>query len=96
MNSIPTFKLSRLRKIGWSHWDPIGTNDLNDRPDDEYDSYLMTAAARLWRGESVEDVGAYLVDIEVNYIGLSSQPNTKSRASKTAGAISDYIFELRN
>ncbi|MCB2050643.1 MAG: hypothetical protein KDE63_04360 [Novosphingobium sp.] len=95
MTTIPTFKLSRLREIGWSQWDPIGIDDLEDRPDDEYDTYLMQAAARLWRGVGAEDVAAYLVDIEAHYMGLGSSDHAQSRANKTVIAINDYISELR-
>ena len=48
------FKLSRLREIGWSLWDPIGLSGFEGTLDDEYDSYLLQAAGRLWNGASAE------------------------------------------
>ena len=47
MNHRPTFKVSRVREIGWGCWDPIGLANLEVRPDDEYDSYLLQNAGRL-------------------------------------------------
>jgi hypothetical protein len=48
MTARPTFKLSRLREIGWGRWDRIGLSGFADKADDEYDSYLLQAAGRLW------------------------------------------------
>ena len=60
----PKLKLSRLRDIGWSIWDPIGLmgseqnwDDEDCRPfADEYDSYLIQAAGQLRRGIADVDV----------------------------------------
>jgi hypothetical protein len=70
MTTRPTFKLSRLREIGWSRWDPIGLTGIENTPDDEYDSYLLQAAGRLWNGASEEEVTDYVVTIEIEYMGL--------------------------
>jgi hypothetical protein len=74
----PKIKLSRLRDIGWSVWDPIGLIGAEQHWSDEdclsfadeYDSYLLQAAGRLRRGEAASDVASYLAKIEVEYIGL--------------------------
>ena len=74
----PKLKLSRLRDIGWSVWDPIGLlgpdqkwTDEDCLPfADEYDSYLIQAAGRLRRGEAASDVASYLAKIEVEHMGL--------------------------
>ena len=52
MSKRPKLRLSRLRDIGWSLWDPIGLNDFGDDWEsvtfaDEYDSYLIKVAGML-------------------------------------------------
>jgi hypothetical protein len=92
----PKLKLSRLRDIGWSVWDPIGLlgddqkwSDEDCLPfADEYDSYLMQAAGRLRRGEATSDVASYLAKIEVEYIGLGTAFQAAlARAEKVVEAI---------
>jgi hypothetical protein len=95
MTARPTFKLSRLREIGWTEWNPIGL-DRDEDVEDEYDSYLLHAAGRLWNGESEEAVASYLADIEANHIGLGEGSGIKPRAFATAKAISEYAKSLRS
>jgi hypothetical protein len=83
--------LAALREVGWSDWDPIGLADLGDRPEDEYDSYLLTAAARLANGASEERVTDYLVDIEIRHMGLSEPPGVRNRAAKVVRRIAAII-----
>ena len=92
----PKFKLSRLREIGWIKWDPIGLNDLEDRPDDEYDSYLLQAVGRLWNGASEVDGADYLVGIETEHMGLSHKRDVRKRAADVVSALNNYISELRD
>lgn len=86
-----------LRDIGWEHWDPIGLldddGDWRDEPGfaDEYDTYLMQAAARLWRGDSDADVVEYLVGIESEHIGLGIGPDTRPRAVAVVAQIRAYV-----
>jgi hypothetical protein len=94
-------KLSRLREIGWSLWDPIGLRELSDDDwrdggpcADEYDGYLLQAAGRLRRGESKSEVIAYLVETETGHIGLSLNETTRSRAEATVTAINAYLETL--
>lgn len=95
MNSRPKFKLSRLRQIGWNRWDPIGLNDLDDRPDDEYDSYLLQAAGRLWNGATEHEVTDYLVSIEAEYMGLGHGAGVQERAREVVRELAGYVSELR-
>lgn len=101
MSDLPKVKLSRLREIGWSLWDPIGLRELCDGEwqkgggcADEYDGYLLQVVGRLRRGESFADVSAYLEDSEVGHIGLTRNSTTSSRAKATVEAISDYLSSL--
>lgn len=96
MNHRPKFKVSRLREIGWSRWDPIGLVNLDGRPDDEYDSYLLQAAERLWNGASQDEVADYLTIIETEHMGLENGPNVRSRADEAVRALSNYVAELRS
>ncbi len=92
----PKLKLSRLRDIGWSVWDPIGLigagqkwSDEDCLPfADEYDSYLVQAAVRLRKGEAASEVASYLANIEVEYIGLGGPLQAAlARAEKVIEAI---------
>jgi hypothetical protein len=95
MTVRPKFKLSRLREIGWSRWDPIGLNGLEDWPDDEYDDYLLQAAGMLWNGAHEDEVVGYLVSIETGHMGLEDVPGIRERARETVGALGQYVVELR-
>lgn len=97
----PKIKLSRLREIGWSEWDPIGLSQMGDDHwkdggacADEYDSYLLQVVGRLKRGEPIEDAVAYLEEIEIVHMGGGRVATTRSRAEATVAAISDYLAEL--
>jgi hypothetical protein len=90
MMARPKFQLSRLRDIGWSLWDPIELRGL-DQPDDEYDSYLMQAAGRLWNGASQEEVATYLVNIESDHMGLGH-----GHVEAVHEALNRYVSELRS
>ena len=95
MTPRATFKLSRLREIGWQRWDPIGLSGLENTPDDEYDSYLLQAAGRLWNGVSKEDVAEYLVEIEIEHMELCNAPGGRHRAREAVDALSAYVEEVR-
>lgn len=87
-------RLSRLRDIGWSEWDPIGILNKGDIWDhkpfaDEYDSYLIQAAGQLRRGVNPDEVLRYLIDIERDYMGLGMQRDTIERAKKVIKCIQD-------
>ena len=99
----PGIKLSKLRDIGWTLWDPIGLlsadgphpgkwNEEANLPfADEYDSYLISAASQLRRGEPHERVVSYLVEIETEHMGLGEAPTSLERAEAVVAAIlADY------
>ena len=95
MTAHPKFKISRLREIGWAKWDPIGLSGTESWPEDEYDSYLLQAAGRLWNGASRQEVASYLVSIETEYMGLGEAPGIQQRANEVADALRKYVTELR-
>lgn len=101
MTEQAKLKLSRLREIGWSLWDPIGLREISgdDWRDggacaDEYDRYLLQAVGRLRRGETNGDVVAYLEEVEVGHMGLTRSPTTDQRARATVDAIASYLTTL--
>ncbi|MGI9352142.1 MAG: hypothetical protein ACR2O3_11305 [Rhizobiaceae bacterium] len=91
----PKLKLSRLRDIGWSIWDPVGLLGSGQNWDDEdclpfadeYDSYMMQAAGQLRRGAPDADVTMYLVQIETEHMGIVSRRDALERAEKVVAAI---------
>lgn len=91
----PRIKLSRLRDIGWSLWDPIGLLGPDQRWDDEdclhfadeYDGYLIAAASQLRRGASEADVVAELVWVEKIHMGLGESDDSRERAQAVVDAI---------
>lgn len=93
--TTPKLKLSRLRDIGWSLWDPIGLLGPGQRWDeddaqafaDEYDTYLIEAAGLLRRGTLDQDVVERLVSIQTDHMNLALQPDTYERARSTVAAI---------
>lgn len=101
MSALPKVKLSRLREISWSLWDPIGLRELSDGEwqdgggcADEYDGYLLQVVGRLRRGDPAAEVAAYLEDTEVGHIGLTRSPSTSLRATATVEAIRDYLTTI--
>lgn len=65
MNPYPKIQLSRIRQIGWDHWDPIGirsfgTDGWKEGAADEYDAYLLQVVGKLHRGEPIESAISYL------------------------------------
>lgn len=94
----PRIKLSKLRDIGWSLWDPIGlldpespTGRWDDEANlsfaDEYDSYLIAVASQLRRGTSRDEVVAFLVEIETRHMAMGDSPSARPRAEAVVEAI---------
>ena len=88
----PKLRLSRLRDIGWTLWDPIGLLDEGDtwvgKPfADEYDGYLVHAAGQLRRGAPAQDVVDYLSRIESEHMGLGAATDMDVRIQAVVRAI---------
>lgn len=96
MSQIPTFKLSRLRDIGWTHWDPIGIVNMRADADDEYGRYLIKAAAMLWKSTCPKDVIDYLLQIEREYMGMGENSSAQDRAATTVAELATYVAGLRD
>jgi hypothetical protein len=94
LESPPKIKLSKLRDIGWSLWDPIGLLSPGQRWEDEdcllfadeYDTYLLEAAGLLRRGAAESEIVDYLVRVEAD--GMDGQrPDMRDRAQAVVDAI---------
>jgi hypothetical protein len=99
MVSTPKFELAHLRHIGWSEWDPIGLQEIDpewrlDGGDDEYDSYLLHVAGLIQNGRSEAEAIQYLVEIELNHMGMELSATTHSRAVSTVRVIKAYLQTL--
>lgn len=84
-------KLSQLREIGWTLWNPIRILRFRDDAPDEYDTYLSKTADMLRTGTSDADCIEYLIDIECNYMGIDMSDDTHTRATATVAAIRKII-----
>lgn len=88
--------LSRLRDIGWKHWDPIGLARGDGAPDeacaDEYDQYLVHVARMICQGNSKQESTAYLLGIASEHMGLSVV--NAHAAAATTQAIENYLMSL--
>lgn len=92
MANHPKIRLSRLRDIGWSLWDPIGLLSKNehwkDQPfADEYDSYLLKAAGMIRRGQPPEIAVNYLVGIQKDHMEQDIASGDIDRAEAVVSAI---------
>ena len=95
LTARPKIRLSRLRDIGWSLWDPIGLLEPGQKWDDEdclpfadeYDGYLMQVAGQLRRGVPDANVAKYLVQIETEHMGLGPGRGVLQRAERVVAAI---------
>ena len=99
MTTRPPIKLSRVRDIGWSEWDPIGLLAAGDTWDhkpfaDEYDAYLLKVAGDFRRGEELQEAVDYLISIERDHIGIGVRPGQEARAEATARALRGYMDDL--
>jgi hypothetical protein len=87
MRDEASISLPMLRDIGWREWDPIGLSPDDPCPDDEYDRYLLHVVSRLQGGEADPALVDYLVEIEIDHMGLNPNPTARVRASATVAAI---------
>ena len=99
MSTRPPTRLSVLRDIGWSQWDPIELNGSEggwqrSEAADEYDRYMLCVAGGLLRGEPDEALVHYLLNIETRHMGLAETPRARTRAAATVAAIREYLDSL--
>lgn len=99
MSTYPKMQLSRLREIGWKHWDPIGLANADGTWDeacaDEYDGYLLHIVSLLRGGQPAEQAVAYLDWASSEKMGLGRLDSRLHLASvKTVEAVLSYLKTL--
>lgn len=57
----------QVRAVLFDEWNPIGMEGRV--PEDEYDACVGPVTAKVWRGESVDEIAAYLDRSATNYFG---------------------------
>lgn len=97
MERYPGVRLSHLRKIGWSVWNPLGL-DLPERQAwrhvniAEYDNHLLHVACMLAKGGSQSDAVAYLEEAAREYPCLTLSSEERHQAAiGTAQAVEEYV-----
>ena len=85
--------LSALRDVGWRSWDPINLIELgaSEKVKDEYDTYLLAAAAKLYKGVPADRVTMYLVRCERVTMGVKGRTDAEIRAARTVGEIAKLL-----
>ncbi|QCK86625.1 hypothetical protein E8L99_13090 [Phreatobacter aquaticus] len=75
-----TAGFQRIRQILMAHWDPIGIADVPACAD-EYDDYVRVLVRHLAGEMSQAGLAAYLVDIEIAWMGLTPNPDRAQRVA---------------
>src|SRR5436305_603370 len=96
MSSRQPLKLSLLRDIGWSRWDPLRLNGSwggwqHNNGADEYDRYMLRVAGGLQSGEPDGVLVDYLVSIETRHMGLPNSSGARTRAGATVAAVREQL-----
>lgn len=68
--------IRKIRHVFLHEWDPVGIGDVQDWPDDEYDSYVMPMYSLLRQHKGEAAISAYLAQI-YEYIMDSRLPPEK-------------------
>ncbi len=55
--------IRKIRHVFMHEWDPIGVGEMDDWPEDEYDSYVMPMYSLLRQHEGEAAVSAYLAQV---------------------------------
>jgi hypothetical protein len=75
-------------------WDTIGVKDVPEAQD-EYDRYADKAYVMLMdERQSVEEIAAYLLDIESQWMGLGDTPAARRRSRRTAETLYSMLPEF--
>ena len=82
----------KLRDLGFGIWDPIGLLDAGETWEgqpfcDEYDHYLATISARLYRRQTEKKIAEWVVKVEAEDMSLVTDTNSLCRARKLVSAI---------
>ena len=81
-----------LRQLLMDEWDPIHVRGVPEAAD-EYDAYLGRIASRLREGATVDDVAAFLNDVEEVQMGLGDSPIARQRNQALAVRLHSWYEE---
>ncbi|NNC38587.1 MAG: hypothetical protein EX271_01720 [Acidimicrobiales bacterium] len=97
MSARPKIRLSRLRDIGWTHWNPIGLlepgqnwEDISNA--DKYDGYLILVAGMVRNDIAEEEAIEYLMTIESEHMGLGRRSREAAEATIIAIQADDQLW----
>ena len=97
----PPLRLSRLRDIGFSLWDPVGILShgepwIGQPAADEHDAYPASAAALLRDGMSDDACVKMRFNVETQRMGLSVRPTPEevARIGRLIAALRLYVDEM--
>ena len=74
---------SRIAKILWNNWDPIGVNNGDDEWDDEYDSYVPHSFKLANEGSDWKKISAHLSSCAEQSMGLSPNRDLDDKIAKS-------------
>lgn len=80
----------QLRQLLFWRWDPIGVNDHFPFTLDEYDSYADPIASLLEQGAGVDEVAAYLQEVEEDAMELGRRNGPNDLCCEVAWLITDW------
>jgi hypothetical protein len=83
--------LAALKTLLHREWDPIG-----GVPEDAYDSYARQTFGRLTHGAAVEEIAAYLDEVEGVQLGLSVTPQSVARNREVAAMAAALVDAARH
>lgn len=79
--------IKEVDSVLWREWNPVGY----DVPDDEYTSYALDVAAKVWNKQDKQIILNYLYDIENHHMGLSCK---KEQADLRNSPIVDKVIRM--
>ena len=88
---MPGIEIEQLRAIADREWDALTASNRLAAGTDLYDRFLATAASMLWNGASDVEVGDYLVEVEIECLGIDTGDGIRERAELLARAIREHL-----
>lgn len=93
MRPLPNISMAKLREIGRRKWDALPDRECGNA--DQGDRYLATAAVRIWNGDADETVADYIVEVEIDRLGLDTGQGIRERALDLVGELRSYLGSVR-
>lgn len=78
--------ISKLRRVAERHWDAYDPSNAT-----ESDPYLVAAVRRLSAGHSLDAVAEYIVEAEIDCLGIDTGSGIRERALQFASALKSCL-----